>query len=204
MANHFKEIEHKFLVKNGAGFDLATFRQQLQRLQPHRTVVQQVRDRYYILNKDRGFIYRHRYDQELQHLTVKSIGGDAEERLEVNLHLGQHQGDQRDAVERFLAVRGIAWAGTIHKAIEVFYFPDCEIVYYAAQGGGKNVQCVEFESTQAETLEEARATLRRYECATGFGDTVRETQSLAELLFGPVTAWLVQSQSSNSPEESKR
>jgi hypothetical protein len=197
VASHFLEIEHKFLV-DGAHFQFAAFRERVLTLHPIRRVTQSVRDGYYILEGDEGFIYRHRYDQELQHLTVKSIGGDAEERLEVNLDLGQHRGDQRAAVEKFLSVRGIAWTGTVHKDIEVFYFPDCEIVHYTAQGGGKTVQCVEFEALGAETLEAARATLRRYEEATGFGGAVRERRSLAELLFGKVTEWLTQAPSSHS------
>ncbi len=198
MASHFLEIEHKFLVED-AHFPLAAFRERVLALHPERRVIQSVRDGYYILEGDEGFIYRHRYDQELQHLTVKSIGGDAEERLEVNLDLGQHRGDQRAAVEKFLSVRGLAWTGTIHKDIEVFYFPDCEIVYYTAQGGGMTVACVEFEALGADTLEEARATLRHYEEATGFGAAVRERRSLAEMLFGKVTDWLAQGQSSQSP-----
>jgi hypothetical protein len=188
MAEGFREIEHKFLV--GEDFHLEAFRKALERLGPESVLTEHVRDRYFVLRSEPGFIYRHRYDGTLQQLTVKSIGGDAEDRLEVNLDLGHQKGDQEAAVRRFLGARGIEWEGTLHKDIEVYYFPDCEIVHYRARTDDREVHVVEFEARGITDLQEARAILERYEQHTGFKGTPRESRSLAELLFDDVGAWL--------------
>ena len=72
------------------------------------------------------------FDAELQQLTIKSLGSDTEVRGEVNLELGLHAGDQEARVESFLGHLGLTWSGTIHKDVEVWYYPECEVVLYEA------------------------------------------------------------------------
>ena len=90
----FIEIEHKFIVPDG--FDDARLRQALAELGPTRTNRIRVRDRYYLTAHGlaQGFVLRHRFDEELQQLTLKSLGGDIEVREEVNLELGGREGEE--------------------------------------------------------------------------------------------------------------
>ncbi len=180
----FKEIEHKFIV--GDAFDRAAFRRTLEGLDPTGTTSQTVRDVYYLPKHPGSYIFRHRYDRELQHFTVKSLEDDSEVRLEVNLDLGQHRGDQQDAVEAFLATLGVSWRGVIHKEIEVYYFPDCEIVYYRASADSGTVACVELEAVEKRSVGEALDILARYEKRIGFASESRTTETLVELLFPSV------------------
>ena len=63
--------------------------------------------RFYYLTgpgqRDR-YVIRHRFDDELQQLTIKSLTDDTAVRDEINLDLGHHAGDQADAVEAFVGV----------------------------------------------------------------------------------------------------
>ena len=182
----FKEIEHKFVV--GDDFDLEDFRACMQRLGPIKTTALPVRDVYYWSERHPRVVYRHRYDHELQHLSVKSLEDDTEVRIEVNLDLGQHRGDQQATVEAFLDPLEIAWRGEIEKQIEVYHFPDCEVVYYRGSAGGgapetESVACVEFEARQPATIDDALEVLHRYEKLTGFGARRRTSKTLVELLY---------------------
>lgn len=177
----YREIEHKFVV--GDGFDLDAFRATAESLGPRRKTALVVRDTYYRLAGDGDLIYRHRFDEELQQLTVKSLADDPQVRLEVDLDLGHHRGDQRAAVEAFLGARGIAWRGELHKDIEVFYFGDCEVVYYRAWTGRRELAVVELEATHKPSLEEALATVYAYRRRLGLDGAERELRSLPQLLF---------------------
>ncbi len=177
----FKEIEHKFVV--GDDFDLEAFRARMQSLGPTRTTALAVRDVYYWSERHRQVVYRHRYDHELQHLSVKSLEKDTEVRVEVNLDLGQHRGDQQPAVEAFLDTLEIAWRGEIEKQIEVYYFADCEVVYYRGASESESVACVEFEARRQDSIDDALDVLRRYEKRTGFEERRRSSKTLVELLF---------------------
>ncbi len=177
----FIEVEQKFVVDES--FDPQAFGRRLTALGPERTTTQRVRDVYYLMAGEPEYVYRHRFDRELQHLSVKSLGGDTQVRLEVNLDLGQHKGDQKDAVERFLGVREIAWTGTLVKDIEVYYFVDCEVVYYEARAGERSLRCVEFEAVSQKSLDDAMRVIRGYREETGFGDATREKRPLVELMF---------------------
>ena len=73
---------------------------------------------------------------------------------------GQHAGDQAAAVEAFLARLGAVWYGDVTKDIEVWEFADCEVVHYRATGGGRTVDCVEFEAKHAEGVEHGGAVER--------------------------------------------
>jgi hypothetical protein len=179
----FMEIEHKFVV--GESFDLPRFRAAVAGLGLTRTFALRVRDRYFLTahGRQHRYVIRHRYDNQLHHLTMKSLTADAEVRDEINLDLGQHVGDQAEAVDRFLDRLGVVWRGDVVKDIEVWEVPACELVYYRATGGDRVVHCVEFEVKHPASLEDARAVLSRYEQETGFASATRSQASLVDLLF---------------------
>ena len=179
----FKEIEHKHVVEEG--FDLPRFRAAVAALGPSSTNTIRVQDRYYLTEGGdaRRFLVRHRYDQELHHLTLKTLEPDTEVRVEVNLDLGHHAGSQEAQVEAFMNRLGVTWSGTLRKELEVWHFPDCEVVYYQASTASRSVRCVEFEATRKDSLADALATLERYERATGFEGASRSRLSLPQMLF---------------------
>ncbi len=179
----FKEIEHKYVVDGQ--FDLHRFRKAVAALGPAKTVAIRVRDRYYLTESGRArrYLMRHRYDAELHHLTVKSLEPDPEVRVEVNLDLGHHAGDQDAEVDAFMDRLGVLWRGTLHKDLEVWHFPDCEIVYYEASAPARSVRCVEFEATRKESLDTALGVVERFERATGFAGASRSRLSLPQMLF---------------------
>jgi adenylate cyclase class IV len=179
----FMEIEHKFIVDDA--FDVPRFRLQLGALGPVRTGAVRVRDRFFLTDGglERRVLFRHRYDAELHHLTVKGIEADTEVRVEVNLDLGHHRGSQDAQVDAFLDQLGVIWRGTLHKTLEVWYFEDCEVVYYEAVAESGTVRCVEFEATRKASLNDALATLARFERATGFDGATRSRLSLPQLVF---------------------
>ena len=179
----FKEIEHKYIVEER--FDLRRFRHRIAALGPTRTGTIHVRDRYYLTEggKTSRFLMRHRYDAELHHLTIKTLETDPEVRVEVNLDLGHHAGDQEAQVDAFVGQLGVLWSGTLHKELEVWYFPDCEVVYYEASTASGAVRCVEFEATRKDSLAEALETVGRFERATGFQSASRSRLSLPLMLF---------------------
>ena len=179
----FKEIEHKFVV--GDDFDLPKFRDLLSALGPARTSAIRVRDRYYLTEGGlaKRFVIRHRFDRELHQLTIKTLAADTEVRGEVNLDLGQHAGDQAEAVDAFLACLGVRWSGTVEKDLDVWYFPDCEVVHYRASTDAQSIRCVEFEAVRQHSLAEALAVVEKFERATGFDGLARERLSLPQLLF---------------------
>ena len=186
----FSEIEHKYIVDDS--LDMERFAGLLAAQHPLRTFSTRVRDRYYLthLGRARRFVIRHRYDTELHHLTVKTIDDDTEVRGEINLDLGQHAGDQHAQVDAFVAQLGVEWSGTLDKDLDVWDFPDCEVVHYRASAGARSVRCVEFEATRKATLQEALATVGKYERATGFDGRQRSRQSLLQILFPEAAALL--------------
>lgn len=187
---HFKEIEHKYVLDER--FDLERFRRAVAALGPTRTGTVRVRDRYFLTEggRARQFLLRHRYDTELHHLTIKALEEDTEVRVEVNLDLGHHAGNQDAQVDAFVDQLGVLWRGTVHKDLEAWHFPDCEVVYYEASTSARTVRCVEFEATRKNSLDEALATVKRFEAATGFEDASRVRQSLPQLLFPELSAAL--------------
>ncbi len=186
----FKEIEHKFIVDEP--FDLPGFRQAVAALGPIRTSTVSVQDRYFLTDggRARRFLVRHRYDAELHHLTIKALESDPEVRDEVNLDLGHHAGTQASQVDAFMGRLGVIWRGALQKELEVWYFPDCEVVYYQASTPSRSVRCVEFEATRKDSLEKALATVERFERATGFADKSRSQLSLPQILFPDLGAAL--------------
>ncbi|MEZ5417388.1 MAG: hypothetical protein R2708_08595 [Vicinamibacterales bacterium] len=177
------EIEHKFVVDEA--FDLPALRRALAALGPRREAALEVVDRYFLTADGRaqGYVLRHRFDAELQQLTLKSVSTDPEVRAEINLDLGHHRGDQTAAVDAFVARLGVGWRGELRKQLAVWYFADCEVVHYTATAGARRVQCVEFEAIGQASVADALAVIQRYEQATGFEPAARSRQSLLELLF---------------------
>ena len=186
----FTEIEHKFLVDDQ--FNVARFDQTLRGMGPEKTTSLQVRDRYYLTaaGQTGGFLIRHRFDPELHHLTLKAVEPDTEVRSEINLDLGHHAGDQQAAVDAFLDRLGVRWRGTLHKDLQVWQFPDIEVVHYRATTETHTVHCVEFEATHKPSLSDALATVHRYEQATGFDARDRCRLSLPQMLFPEIAAAL--------------
>ena len=179
----FTEIEHKFVV--GDAFDTAGLHRALDLLDPTRRASLRVRDRYFLTGdgRTRHYILRHRFDHELHQLTIKSLTSDPEVRDEINLDLGHHQGDQAAQVDAFVARMGMTWTGELHKDLDVWYFPDCEVVHYVASSGARMVRCVEFEAIRQASIEAALSVIDRYERVTGFDPSARSRQSLVDLLF---------------------
>lgn len=183
MTLRFQEIEHKYVVDDR--FDLPHFRQAVAALGPIRTSTVSVLDRYFLTEggSARRYLIRHRYDAELHHLTIKTLGTDTEVRVEVNLDLGHHAGPQASQIDAFMDQLGVIWRGTLTKALEVWYFADCEVVYYQASTASQSVCCVEFEATRKDSLDQALATVGRFERATGFAGESRSRLSLPQIVF---------------------
>lgn len=180
----FTEIEHKFIVE--ATFDLAAFGRMLDALGPTRRTSVRVRDRYFLTadgQRDR-YILRHRFDQELHELTLKSLSDDPEVRDEISIDLSRATGDQAANIDAFVGRLGAVWSGVLEKQINVWYFPDCEVVHYVATSGERTVRCVEFEAKSADTVPDGLRILARYEQATGFDPSTRSYESLVGLVFG--------------------
>lgn len=172
------EIEHKFLV-NGQ-FDRHDWADACRALEPDNEKELRVVDTYYVPPSDETWIYRHRFDAEIQQLTVKSRGGDTQVRTEINLDLNGI--DQSSKVAAFLSALHINKNHEVVKQIHVFDFPDCEVVHYTAQCGNRTVSCVEFEAVGAKNIEEALRVLDRYESALGFDSEQRSKINLFDLL----------------------
>jgi len=179
----FKEIEHKFIVDER--FDAKAFATKVRALGPRKSTKVKVTDTYFITKASPGFIFRHRYDEELQQLTVKNLADDPEVRLEVNLDLCHEHGNQREAVAAFLSAQGVVWSGFLNKKLEAFHFDDCEIVFYEAKTAGNSVRCVEFESLYKKDLRGAKEVLSQYERRVGFDDKSRTHHTLFDLLLLP-------------------
>lgn len=177
------EIEHKFVVP--PDFDKEALAVKMEALGPVRRIALEVADRYFLTADGvaRRYVLRHRFDEELHHLTLKSFGDDPEVRDEINLDLGHHAGDQAAIVEAFAARMGVVWSGTLSKTILVWVFADCEVVHYVARGGGREIHCVEFEALDTSDLPTALAILTRYEALAGFDAVDRTHGTLVDLVF---------------------
>lgn len=180
----FKEFEVKYLLDET--FDAESFFNTLRALGSPIEKHLDVTDTYFTMADRPDFIYRHRHDEEIQQLTVKSYGGDTRNRVEVNLAL-ENPESQKDAILTFLRSFGEPREYGIFKRVDIFDFPDCEIVHYRASSGDKTARCVEFEAVGVDTWEEARAVIERYAAATGFQRRERCEIALFDLLHGDRT-----------------
>ena len=95
----------------------------------------------------------------------------------------QHSWYQAAQVESFVERLGLVWNGTIHKDVEVWYYPECEVVRYEATTESRRITCVEFEALEKDSVDGALGTLERFERATGFLGQSRSHLSLPQLLF---------------------
>lgn len=179
MNSNFKEFEHKYLLKGNE--DVDQIFQKLRSLGNGSEKSLEVIDTYYFDESRPHLVYRHRIDREIQQLTVKSLGGDARDRMEINLHL-LNDFTQDDSVGEFFNTLGNFRKSAIHKSIRVIDFPDCECVYYRASSDQKTVFCFEFEALGANDLSEALSIISRYEQVAGFSPEYRCSESLFELL----------------------
>ena len=177
----FLEIEHKFVLPDDWCLD--SFLELVKDLKPQRSDEISVEDRYFVTKALPGHVYRHRIDEQIQHLTVKSLEQDSAVRLEVNLDLGLHRGDQALAVEAFLKPLGILWKGILTKHVRVFYFADAEIVHYTARYKGKQISCVEIEAKHPKTVNDALAIIENFTSMLRLDRSMRSDLSLFHLLL---------------------
>lgn len=175
----FKEFEHKYLL-NGTE-SVASIFEALRSVSGGKEKSLEVTDTYFSQGTTPKYVYRHRRDREIQQLTVKSLGEDARERTEINLHF-LNDVDQFEAVVRFMETLGDFRKLSIRKSIHVIDFPDCECVFYEATNGTKTVRCFEFEALGAKNLEHALQIIAKYESLAGFSPNTRCHQSLFELM----------------------
>lgn len=179
----FKEFEKKYLVSEQ--FDAEQFFSTLRGLGAPIEKHLVVTDTYYKLAGKETHIFRHRHDEEIQQFTVKSYGGDTRDRLEINLNL-KNDGSQKAAISAFLEVLGEVESFGIQKTVDIFDFPDCEIVHYVAEANERHVRCVEFEAVGTKSWEEAAKIIEKYAKWTGFAETPRCEHSLFDLLSSEV------------------
>ncbi len=176
-ANEFVEFEHKFLVSVDEKNSIIS---NLQSMAPSKAYHVDVEDHYFLVAKVPGFIYRFRRDHQYNQLTVKSLVRDSEQRTEVNLDLDRRLG--LSAARAFLSVLEIEFEAKIAKSVEVFYFPEVEIVYYEASSEDAKIACVEFEVRQ-EFKSTPRDVLESYQKKLGFNQRTRCQESLFHLLI---------------------
>lgn len=175
----FKEFEHKYILSPDV--DVDSIFDKLRMVPGGVEKSLEVHDHYYYNHQNPDFVYRHRKDREIQQLTVKSYGGDARERLEINLDL-LNDTSQSHAIESFFDTLGTFERRIIEKSIRVIDFPDCECVYYSATNGQMTVHCFEFEALGVDNMDEAVGIMSKYEHLAGFDPAFRCHDSLFDLL----------------------
>ena len=99
----YLEIEHKFLVDDS--FNFLSFDEKLKALNPEVVKQVDVVDTYFVVESLKDHVYRHRFDREIQQLTIKSCSKDPAVRKEVNLSFDGE--NQIDSVRNFLDASGI-------------------------------------------------------------------------------------------------
>ncbi|MCX6117532.1 MAG: hypothetical protein NT027_08330 [Proteobacteria bacterium] len=166
-------------------FDRDDFKRQLTNLKPIRIDQFNVLDTYYVLKGQSGFVYRHRFDREIDQLTVKSVEKNSTIRQEINLNLIHSAGSQTEGIKAFLSTFGVEWSQCLKKDVLVAYYSDCEIVHYIATCENRTVHCVEFEAVGYSDVNAALQILSKYETKLGFDQSNPEEKSLFELLLIP-------------------
>ncbi len=179
----FLEIEHKFLVDQD--FDPSAFFRKVREFGPESDYETSVEDTYYLVRRLPNYVFRHRCDKFIQQLTLKSLAGDNEARTEVNLDLGHHKGNQGIAAKAFLEPLGILWSGILLKNVQVFYFPDAEVVYYEARFQDRLQKCIEVEVRKPPSMAHAKGVLSSWESALSLDSNRRSRLSILELLVLP-------------------
>ncbi|MGQ3890459.1 hypothetical protein [Legionella sp. CNM-4043-24] len=178
----FVELEHKFCFDTAA--DLNALRTSIEACQPETSYSIEVNERYFLVQGLNDFIIRHKVDGEKQSLTLKSfaLGADSEQRLEIDIPLSQESGDQLDAIERFLSAFGDFNEYKLTKELEVFTFPEAEIILYRAFSSDREVFVLEVESKK-ENRDSALCHIKNFETQLELLTKQREKRCLFELLF---------------------
>ncbi|MCW8399538.1 hypothetical protein OQJ26_12120 [Legionella sp. PATHC038] len=178
----FVEVEHKFCFDNKQSFKKAE--SAILRLYPLRDYKVDVAERYFIIDGLNNFIIRHKVDEEKQSLTLKSFtpGKDSQTRLEVEISLAQEQGDQLQTVEKFLTVFNSYKEYKLMKHLQVFLFPEAEVVLYQAITQDRELYALEIESVK-ESKYQALKHIKQFELQLGLDVRKREKRCLFELLF---------------------
>ena len=178
----FLEVEYKFILSDDVQFE--QFRSRLSCMNPVRQTEVNTVDTYFLLQNNSQFIYRHRFDQELQQLTVKSMSGDPSVRTEINLDLSRDE-NQSAAVVEFLRTFGIKAQSSLAKDLIVFYFQNVEIALYRAQAADRSILCLEIEAIDFADIESAKSDINKWCQLLGLAPDTREMRSLFEILLLP-------------------
>jgi hypothetical protein len=176
----FKEIEHKFIVSKE--FDRNAFRLGLIENCAASVDSFLVEDTYFVIKGMHSYVFRHRYDRQIEQLTVKSVEKTPEIRTEINLDLLHSSISQIGAVKAFVECFGVEWSKSINKDVLVAKFADCEIVHYIATCDQQTAHCVEFEAVGFSDVNTALEAIKRREVQFGFASNVPESKSLFELI----------------------
>lgn len=181
---NFLEIEHKFVLDQSKPRDQIL--ELLGALPSQKKTQINVVDQYFLTPLLPKRVFRHRLDEEIQQLTLKSLEDSPEVRKEINLNLGLDFGDQGNAIQAFIEQLVPEFESfKINKQVWVFYQKDAEIVYYEARAAELSVRCLEIEALNAPTIETGLATISRYEKVLGFEADQASNKTLLELLAPP-------------------
>ncbi|NRA64286.1 MAG: CYTH domain-containing protein [Pseudobacteriovorax sp.] len=156
----YLEIEYKYVLDDKDNDGL--IRKAISELGPVKTFQVDVEDSYFYSPLTPDYVFRHRFDREIQQLTMKSITKDPTVRKEVNIALNQDRGSQLAAVHAFLEPLQVSISATIKKRVWAYYFRDVEIVYYEASRHGCDVSCVEIEAIDPETVQRGKELIELY------------------------------------------
>ncbi len=142
----FTEIEHKFVVDDG--FDLAAFGRALDALGPSRRTSLQVRDRYFLTRDGRAGATSSATASTWSCTSSRSSRWCPIRKCATRSSSTSAAGTaiRPTQVDAFVARMGVTWSGVVQKDLDVWYFPDCEVVHYVASSGSRTVRCVEFEA----------------------------------------------------------
>jgi adenylate cyclase class IV len=178
----FIEFEHKFLISEAEEPVLLA---KLGQLKAERKYVVDVHDAYYTLALQPQVVLRHRWDEQIHQLTLKSLEDDSERRVEVNLNLAMSAPEAQAAIEAFFGAFGIGQRVVVTKRVHAHYLTDCEVTYYVAECGPRQVRCLEFEVIGHQDQEQSRQILAKYEAKLGYQADQRCSESLFQLLVSP-------------------
>jgi predicted adenylyl cyclase CyaB len=164
----FLEIEYKYSADD---IDRLVFKDLIKSLNPKRFIYVESKDIYYAKSKDEFLRYRMPSDNKLsgeenrQELTFKKKSVDQNNwtRLEVNLRIDLNDSD---LVHMFCEGLGYKKNVELIKFCDIFYFDDCDIVYYSVKNEeGKYSYFLEIESLEncGVTKEKSLEVLQKYE-----------------------------------------
>ena len=159
------EIEVKF---NAEGIDRLQFKDLVKSLKPKDFLYVESTDTYYLKNEDDFLRYRASAENSKSkraELTFKKKHSENNNiiRTEVNLRVDPNT---PETVEDFAEGLGYKKNFVIFKCCDIYYFDDCNLVYYSVKGeDGKYNHFIEIEALEGlpQTEEEGWGILRKYE-----------------------------------------